>query len=153
MQQSRCGTASTLHRWAPTLASVSAPRRTPRGLCPGTLRRSRPAFRRRRCCASRRAPVLSLLIKEDVVGRDREARYRCATGRDIAQFRLLSEVTDYHCFVQCHCSDPSGLVSAFAERFNEIVPNTVEGFSCSNFSTTKLLIIGKVTIKNEACGL
>src|SRR5450755_2250048 len=59
---------------------------------------------------------LSLLIKEHVVGCDREARNRCAAGRDVAQFRLLSEVSDYHCFVQCHYSDSWGLFSAFAKR-------------------------------------
>src|SRR5580658_6486237 len=34
---------------------------------------------------------LSLLIKEHVIGCDREACNRCATGWDVAQFRLLSE--------------------------------------------------------------
>ena len=33
---------------------------------------------------------LFLLIKEYIVGRDREARDCCATGRDVAQFRFLS---------------------------------------------------------------
>src|ERR1700677_2206286 len=40
---------------------------------------------------------LFLLIEEHIVGRDRETCNRCATGRDVAQFRLLSEVSDYHC--------------------------------------------------------
>jgi hypothetical protein len=86
MQPSRCGTASTLHRWAPTLAPAGAPRRTPRGPCRDTSRRSRPAFRRRRSCARRPFLFLSLLIQEHVVRRDREGHNRCATGRNVVQF-------------------------------------------------------------------